>query len=598
MWMCVAFSLSACSPELAQLDADPRGDAARDAPTNSATLDSARDAVPPTLDHRLDDGDSPVSRDAQALDAPADAAKARDSAPTDATPDGSIDSRPPDATSLDAFISDVSQDAWADAPTTTFVTPAREMRGLWIPTVYGINFPSSASASATTQQAELRAIVDLCVTLKINSIFFQVRPESDALYRSSLEPFSRFLTGTQGRDPGYDPLQTLIEAAHEQGIEVHAWLNPYRAKVSASSATASNHLSRTHTADALTYGTLVWMNPGARAVEDHVVNVATDIATRYEVDGIHLDDYFYPYPSGAPFPDDATYETYVTGGGSHTRADWRRDNVNRLVERIAAAVRAVAPHARFGISPFGIYRPGMPAGVRGLDQYADLFADPLEWLRRGAVDYIAPQLYWATAQVAPSSTGQPYRTLIEFWTAAASANGVQTWTGNSLTDLGTGAWTAAEIAAQLAITRSTSSNGYLLYHAGPLRSNTSGIANQFRDMTNSSPALPPVVTRPTSASSLYTLPAPPTVPQVSASGTMLTLDHAGLPAADGGLRSLRGFAIYRVVNENMGVITLELVQLAPPRRSSYVMQPGDYFVTALDRFAQESARVRARISAP
>ena len=183
-------------------------------------------------------------------------------------------------------------------------------------------------------------------------IFFQVRPESDALYASTLEPWSRFLTGEQGGDPGYDPLAHLLEAAHARAIEVHAWLNPYRAKVSRSSFAAPSHVSNTLAGHTVTYGNLLWLDPGAAAVQDHVVAVVEDLATRYDVDGIHFDDYFYPYPDGTAFADETSHAAYRAAGGTATLGDWRRENVNGLLRRISERLAMAAPDVRFGVSPF------------------------------------------------------------------------------------------------------------------------------------------------------------------------------------------------------------------------------------------------------
>lgn len=414
----------------------------------------------------------------------------------------------------------------------------RELRGVWVATVANINFPSSQSLSATQQQTELRDLLDVLVDSHCNAIFFQVRPESDALYKSELEPWSRFLSGTQGKDPGYDPLETLVAEAHARGIEVHAWFNPYRAKSNKSSTAAASHLSVTQAKFAYDYDTGVWMDPGAIVVQDHVTAVITDVVKRYDVDGIHFDDYFYPYPNGTAFPDSATYAGYVAQGGPLALHDWRRNNVNTLVERVSAEIRAAKPWVRFGISPFGIYRPGTPPGIVGLDQYDSLFSDPVKWKAEGWVDYLAPQLYWPSTQ-----TPQAYGTLVDWW-AKLPQDGRYTFVGNYLSKLGSSAsWTIDEFRTQIALSRAQASYGSLgniFFHIGPLEKNQSGIRDIFRDEFYATPALsPPVIT-------LADVPVAP--PTLIVKGSTVAISHdadvfAWVIYDDDGA----GFAVDRIV---------------------------------------------------
>ncbi len=277
------------------------------------------------------------------------------------------------------------------------VSHFREMRGAWIASVWNINFPSSPGSSPETQKAELRRQLDRLQECGFNAVFFQVRPEGDALFSSQLEPWSSSLTGRQGQDPGYDPLQALIEEAQERNLEVHAWLNPFRAQA-ASPNLAPPHLATTHPDLVHPYGPYLWMDPGAKEVQQRLVDVCQDLVERYDLDGIHFDDYFYPYPDGKSFPDDASWQEYRRGGGTMSRADWRRDNVNRTIQAVDEAVESKADHVRFGISPFGIPAPEKPEGIRGFDQYNGLYADPQKWIDEGWVDYLAPQLYWRLAE--------------------------------------------------------------------------------------------------------------------------------------------------------------------------------------------------------
>jgi len=381
-------------------------------------------------------------------------------------------------------------DTGSERPTVV-VAHDRELRGVWVATVSNINFPSTTGLSAAAQQAELRDLLDTAVASHLNAVFFQVRPESDALYDSDLEPWSRFLSGTQGVDPGYDPLAVLVEEAHARGIEVHAWFNPYRAKSNASSTAVSPHPSITLSEYAYPYGSYVWMDPGAEAVQDHVVAVIADVVDRYDIDGVHFDDYFYPYPDGTEFPDSATYAVYTSGGGELDLHDWRRHNVDTLVRRVSEAVAAEKPWVRFGISPFGIYRPGIPPGISGLDQYDTIFSDPPEWKDQGWVDYLAPQLYWPSTQ-----TAQAYEPLVEWWSALPE-EGRHTFAGNYLSKLGSSsAWTIDEFRTQVALSRERADQGSLgniFFHIGPLQTNQDGIRDVFRNEIYPTPALSPPV---------------------------------------------------------------------------------------------------------
>ncbi|MFM8657351.1 MAG: glycoside hydrolase family 10 protein, partial [Chthoniobacterales bacterium] len=244
-----------------------------------------------------------------------------------------------------------------------------EFRGAWISAVHNLDWPSKQGWPAAQQKAELVRLLDSAKSLGLTDIFFQVRPEGDALYKSSLEPWSRFLTGTQGKDPGYDPLAFGIREAGKRGIRVPAWFTPDRASVKAGNQLASNHMARRYSRHAHRVGSVVCMDPGSKEVQDHVVKVVGDVARRYNVAGIHFDDYFYPYPSVGRLPDGKTYDAYRAGGGSLSIGDWRRDNVNRLIARSSQAVKEARPGAVFGVSPFGIYTKGQPSTIKaGLDQ--------------------------------------------------------------------------------------------------------------------------------------------------------------------------------------------------------------------------------------
>src|SRR5688572_3551901 len=312
-------------------------------------------------------------------------------------------------------------------PDTTPPPIVREMRGLWIATVANIDWPSRSTLTADQQRAELRDILDRAAGTGINAVIFQVRPAADALYASALEPWAAMLSGQQGTDPGYDPLAFAVSEAHARGLELHAWINPFRAGNSRDSALlAPSHSFNTRRDIARVYGTQLWLDPGESAVHDHVMSVVRDIVQRYDIDAIHADDFFYPYPqtSGTggtiPFPDD---ESYARSGSTLARADWRRENVDRFIERLYDEVHELKPTIKVGISPFGIWRPGNPPGIAGLDAYEAIYADSRKWLQQGWVDYLAPQLYWSI-----SAPQQSFPVLLDWW-LAQNTMGRHVWPG-------------------------------------------------------------------------------------------------------------------------------------------------------------------------
>jgi len=355
-----------------------------------------------------------------------------------------------------------------------------ELRGAWISTVHNLDWPSKGSSPAQ-QKAELVRLLDSAKSLGLTDVFFQVRPEGDALYRSSLEPWSRFLTGTQGKDPGYDPLAFCISEAGKRGIRVHAWFNPYRASVKAGNPLASNHMARRYSPYAYKIGSIVCMDPGAPEVQDHVVKVVTDVARRYGVAGIHFDDYFYPYPAPGKtvsFPDSKTYQRYRASGGKLELADWRRDNVNRLIARSSQAVKEARPGIVFGVSPFGIYTKGQPSTVKaGLDQLNEIYADPLKWMRSGWVDYIAPQLYWK------DQSDQSFTELLRWWRSpSVNPRGVPVYPGIASYRMKEQGWPAQEIVRQVGLSRTVGSgpSGHIFFRMEDLANNTKGVSSMLK----------------------------------------------------------------------------------------------------------------------
>lgn len=309
----------------------------------------------------------------------------------------------------------------------------RELRGVWIATVANIDWPSRRSLASDRQRAEMARLLDLAKDLGMNAVILQVRPQSDACYASTIEPWSEYLSGRMGRapDPLYDPLEFAVSEAHRRGMELHAWVNPYRAlDPSARRPPADTHVSRRRPELVRTYGPYLWLDPGEPEVQDYLHRVVLDLVSRYDIDALHFDDYFYPYPRKnsagqiIPFPDDASWRKYQeTPGSTLSRGGWRRRNVNDFVSRASESIKGVKPYVKFGISPFGIWRRRNPPGVVGLDAYDELYADSRKWLSEGWVDYLSPQLYWA---IRPAE--QSYTALLDWWNGQ-NTRGRHVWPG-------------------------------------------------------------------------------------------------------------------------------------------------------------------------
>lgn len=377
---------------------------------------------------------------------------------------------------------------------TAGIEPAREFRAAWVATVANIDWPSNRHLGVREQQAELIAIFDRAAALNLNAILFQVRPMGDALYASRLEPWSEFLTGEMGKAPrpAWDPLAFAIEEAHKRGMELHAWINPYRAShPDARSERSSNHISRTNPGIVRRYGSYLWLDPTDEATKTHTLNVILDIVRRYDVDGIHYDDYFYPYPDyagGADFPDHANWSRYQRNGGTLSRDDWRRAHVNDFVHRLYEAVKREDRRVKVGVSPFGIWRPDHPKGIEGLDQYAMLYADAKLWLNNGWIDYFSPQLYWPIDQ-----RPQAYKRLLDWW-IGENRHHRHIWPGNFTSRINHSptSWKPEEIINQIAATRERpGATGNIHFSMVALMENRHGISNMLRRGPYAEPALVP-----------------------------------------------------------------------------------------------------------
>ncbi len=279
--------------------------------------------------------------------------------------------------------------------------PKYEFRAVWVATVNNIDWPSKPELSVEAQKREIIDILNMHQLLNMNTIILQVRPTSDAFYPSQLEPWSRYLTGTPGKapEPFYDPLQFWIEECHKRGMELHAWLNPFRVALNANEPLAGNHIVFQHPEWVLEYGGKLYFDPGMPQTREFITKVVKDIVSRYDVDAIHFDDYFYPYPTADEFPDSASFKLYNRGFFPENKDDWRRENVDILIEMLNDTIKAVKPWVKFGISPFGVWRnladdPRGSETKAGTTNYDQLYADVIKWQEKGWIDYLLPQLYW------------------------------------------------------------------------------------------------------------------------------------------------------------------------------------------------------------
>ncbi len=384
----------------------------------------------------------------------------------------------------------------------TFPEVQREFRGVWVATVANIDWPSTSARSSVEQQkAELIAILEKVKELNLNAIVLQVRPACDALYESKLEPWSPYLTGTMGKapEPYYDPLAFAVDECHKRGLELHAWFNPYRAlHPSYKGPISDNHISKTKPHLVKKYGNYLWLNPAEKEVQDYTYAVVMDVVKRYDVDGVHMDDYFYPYPEQdkathqeIDFPDDETYEAYRKSGGKLARADWRRQAVNSLMERLYKGIKEEKPWVKFGLSPFGIWKPGYPPQVKGFSQYDKLYADARLWLEKGWVDYWTPQLYW---RIAPPE--QSFVALLTWWGEQNKMNR-HIWPGLYTSKVGEKsktAWQPDEIINQIKWTRIlTKPSGQVHFSVAAFMENRLGINDELttKGGVYSQPALVP-----------------------------------------------------------------------------------------------------------
>lgn len=469
----------------------------------------------------------------------------------------------------------LAQPTLADEPPAT----PREFRAAWVATVENIDWPSKPGLSTAEQQAEIDRILNVADSLNLNAIVLQVRTTADALYASELEPWSRYLTGTQGLapQPFYDPLEYWVTAAHQRGIELHAWFNPYRAQMR-SGELAANHVSRTMPESVKKYDRYLWLDPGSKQAAQHSLAVFNDVVRRYDIDGVHIDDYFYPYPVTkddvkVPFPDDASWAEYQATGGKLQRDDWRRQNINQLIEQIYFTTHAIKPHVRFGISPFGIGRPGKAPDITGFDQYQELYADAALWLNEGWCDYFTPQLYWPIAQ-----KPQSFPVLLDYW-LSENKHDRAVWPGLFTSRVGNKQrrYSVQEIADQIEVVRSRGeSPGHVHFSMKALLQNREGLADALKQGIYRTPAVSPAM--------VWLDDAPPLAPKVNAK-----------PSADGSvtLEFTPGndepvwlWGIWTLTADNWSFDTL------PGHTPSHTLPPSTtaWRVSAIDRCGNESPR--------
>ena len=475
--------------------------------------------------------------------------------------------------------------------------PKREFRGAWIATVINLDWPSAPGLDPVSQRSELIRLLDELQAAGINTVVFQVRSECDAMYASNIEPWSYWLTGGQGRAPNpfYDPLQFAVQEAHKRGMELHAWFNPYRSVREVGSYTnAANHVSVAHPDWIIQTGNTKILDPGVPMVRAHVTSVIMDVVNRYDVDGVHMDDYFYPYPPNQiTNQDDKTFATYSRGFTN--RGDWRRDNVNLLIKMIHDSIQVVKPFVKFGMSPFGIWKNNVPAGIVGLDAYNTIYCDAVAWLQQKTIDYLTPQLYW------PFGGGQDYGKLMPWW--ASQINGRHLYPGQAAYRVVN--WNANEIPRQIRLNRATTPGapGSVLFRALNLRENPKGMTDSLKANLYQYPSLSPVMA--------WKETLPPNAPQnlryarLAGTGATALRWDAPSQAADGD--TAFRYVVYRLnnpvvqpsdLNDASKIVAVAGVNFNLPKTPA-TNAPVYFAVTALDRNSNESLPTAAiMVSAP
>ena len=385
---------------------------------------------------------------------------------------------------LKIFISLILCLAFVSARAETMPTVTREFRAVWIATVDNIDFPTKKNLSIEEQKAELIKDLELAASLKMNAVIFQVRPMCDAIYESKIEPWSEFLTGEMGKAQAFDPLKFIVAEAHKRGILVHAWFNPYRAYHPAAKTVSKNHITKRRPDLVRKYGNYLWLDPTEPEVQKYSLSVILDVVKRYDVDGVHFDDYFYPYAekdaggNKIEFPDDKSWRKYQDAGGKLTRDDWRRKNVNDFIESVGRGIKKINPKVMYGISPFGVAE----------ENYKNLYADAEKWLRDGTVDYFVPQLYWKSDR-----PNREFPILLKFW-EGVNAKKRHVWAGIGTYKIPskTENFSAQEIINQISLTREIqTTDGNIQFSFKSVRNDFDGIQNALREKSYARDAIIP-----------------------------------------------------------------------------------------------------------
>ena len=482
---------------------------------------------------------------------------------------------------------------------TSYAQPKREFRGVWIANVANVDWPSTKILSPEKQREELIALLDLHQRQGLNAIFFQVRNACDAVYQSNIEPWSEWLMGQQGFDSGYDPLAFAIQECRKRNMDIHAWINPYRAVLDAiRSSISPNHITKTRPDWILSYGNLRLLDPGNPEVRDYVLKIVLDIAKRYDVDGIHFDDYFYPYPqTGLMFNDNASFNKY--NRGFTDRADWRRDNVDLLVKTVADSLKNMKPWLKFGISPFGIWQnkssSTLGSNTKGFESYSGNYSDSKKWIEQNWIDYIVPQVYWSIGN--PSAD---FAALLPWWNGNAS--GRHLYVGHGLYKVNNDAdvnWkNKQEIISQIEMVRASSNTkGSAFFSSKILRNNPLGTSDLIAKSYNR-PALIPVMLWKDN-----TPPAPPTelkVAQINTNKTVLNWKYTQISNSE--FDKARSFVVYRFENNRLDLTSSSaILSIVPYLSSTQILSFEDinlvpntsysYAITALDRFQNESEAI-------
>ncbi len=473
--------------------------------------------------------------------------------------------------------------------------PKVELRAAWIATVVNLDWPNSPTNSTEQQKQQLIDLLDQLKGAGINTVIFQIRTECDALYSSAHEPWSYWLTGSQGTPPMpyYDPLEFAVEETHKRGMEIHAWFNPYRAdrQVTGSYPKAPNHITNTHPNWVLQAGNLKFLNPGLPEVRQLVKKVVGDVVSRYDVDGVHMDDYFYPYP-----PDNMTANATNNAlddsafaadpRGFTNKNDWRRDNINLMVQEVYDTMQSIKPFVKFGISPFGIWKNGVPPGISGMDAYSTIYADAMAWLQDQSIDYLTPQLYW------PFGGGQDYAKLQPWWADSVHHYGRHYYPGHAFYRVVNWA-NPSELPNQIRLDRSNPKvHGSVFFRAKNFPENPKGVTDTLRnDLYRYISILPPMAWKDV---------VPPNPPQ-NVTFERLPSGQAGLkwdlPQIAGDGDSASRYVVYRFNNSNIqpsdlnnpaNIYNVEGRRFSVPGEPPTPQGPYYYVVTSLDRNYNES----------